>query len=484
MYKLEFSSNMIYHQVLTYLYFVLPIIIFLFGWMAMPYNVLASVVMLVSFYFCLQDKWKYNNIIKLSSLFSIFLIIIIIVLFSGIGNYSFQNSDHYWRNTIFDLLVEKPWPVVTDEIVKGIQEQRLMIYYIGFWMVPAVIGKIFGLGVGYFACYLWACLGLYLVWFNLCRYNNSFKVKTLILFLAFSGLDAIGVQLVGEPGVLWGNNGTNHLEWWTGIFQYTANTTQLFWVFNQAIYAWLITLVVIQEKTNRHMNFIMACCMINSTLPFLGIIPFALYRAFINYANLEEQSVKSYCRETFTFENAVGGVIIAALSFLYLTGNDAGGISGMLAMDNIYIKLLYLLFLFLEVGIYLLLVYPYHKGTLYWLVCCVLAFCPIYRIGMGMDFCMRVSIPALTVLFLMVCDTLEKAKRDNKFFLRYLLVITLCVGSITPIHEVWRSMVYTYQSIEVYGKVHNPTAKQREIMGEINFSGNVDKNKFYNLFCK
>lgn len=45
-----------------------------------------------------------------------------------------------------------------------------------------------------------------------------------------------------------------HIEWWSG-FQFSSFTTQLFGGFNQAIYAWVLTLLIMRQKSNRYIVF-------------------------------------------------------------------------------------------------------------------------------------------------------------------------------------------------------------------------------------
>ena len=43
------------------------------------------------------------------------------------------------------MLVWYDWPLVKDVTINNLTETRGMIYYIGFWLPSAIIGKIFGM---------------------------------------------------------------------------------------------------------------------------------------------------------------------------------------------------------------------------------------------------------------------------------------------------------------------------------------------------
>lgn len=66
------------------------------------------------------------------------------------------------------------------------------------------------------------------------------------------------------------------LKWWEG-YQYSCMTTQLFGVFNQAIPAWLCTIMILSQKDNRSKAYIVACCMLHATFPFVGLLALVLF---------------------------------------------------------------------------------------------------------------------------------------------------------------------------------------------------------------
>jgi hypothetical protein len=69
---------------------------------------------------------------------------------------------------------------------------------------------------------------------------------------------------------------------------------------------------------------------------------------------------------------------------------------------------------------------------------------PLFKYGKWNDFAMRVSIPPLIVLFILAITYLWKRDSKNnriKFTLRKgIVVLILLIGSITPFHEIHRSM--------------------------------------------
>lgn len=63
---------------------------------------------------------------------------IVVMIFSGWGGWVNQHPDHIVRNACLQELVSSPWPVVFPD-------GDVLIYNIGFWIIPALAGKLAGL---------------------------------------------------------------------------------------------------------------------------------------------------------------------------------------------------------------------------------------------------------------------------------------------------------------------------------------------------
>ena len=151
----------------AYIYLFLPILIFFIGWI----KPLIAVPLCLVICFCIfrmiqkpKDIWlpAFNKELFFQ-LLPIIIILILWVYFSGIGGFVFQNKDHWWRNETFNLLVQEDWPVIVKMNMKGTIQPRALIYYIGFWLPSAVVGKLFGLSAGYAFQALWAVFGLFII---------------------------------------------------------------------------------------------------------------------------------------------------------------------------------------------------------------------------------------------------------------------------------------------------------------------------------
>ena len=208
-----------------YFYIILPILIFFIGWCNSLTAVTGVICILISSFFLYKNTpkiWFPSTKKEIILLGSIFVISLIWVYSSGIGALVFQNFDHNCRNPIFELMVNQNWPVESSNRL------AILTYYIGFWLPPAVVGKIFhSTQIGYYAQVLWASIGVFLFFYYVLA---TLKKKTLwpvILFIFFSGLDIIGEFLI-HGGSRTFFNPVSHLEWWYPGMQFSSFTTQLY----------------------------------------------------------------------------------------------------------------------------------------------------------------------------------------------------------------------------------------------------------------
>jgi len=471
-------------SILGYIYLVLPIFIFLLGFCNTFIAIVGTLVLLISLYFAIKSApklWLPNNKKDWIYICLILLLVIAWIYYSGIGALSFQNSDHNCRNPIFELLVTQSWPVTTDN------GEYILTYYIGFWLLPAVIGKIFNsITVGYYAQVIWAVIGTFLTLYYV---FSIFKKKIfipVIIFIFFSGLDILGCILFSTlKGVLFDPyyspfNIVKHIEWWYPRFQFSSFTTQLYWVFNQAIPAWIGTMLLYHQKNNKSIIFLYTSLFISSTLPAIGLLPFVFYWVLKNGNNniknaFNKRHLIDALKSVFTFQNIIGGLFILICSYLYLSNNIAGHNVDIIPQTTSNSFIFWLLtFFLLEVGVYIICISNYSKKDplFYIMIACFLLY-PYQILGGSFDFCMRATIPALLILYIFILKTLY-FKNSIKNISVLCLIITLIIGSVTPIHEIARSIIYTNLGV----------TKVKPKLGKSNFFGYTKNNKFLKYIGK
>ncbi len=537
-----------------YLYIALPFIIFAGGFLNLYFALPMALAVIISVFLAAKSSEGIDIVPgdKFTPFKIVFVLLFItaIVFLSGIGNVLWQDNDHATRNTLFDILTSYSWP--PTETVNG--EKVGLVYYIGFWLPAALAGKLLSLEAGYVFQIIWAVLGLFILWYLLCIIHKKIVIYPLVLFMFFSGLDLFGHSIISafftnlsklQIGV-WafpqGSAFTSHIEWWAKYFQYSSHTTQLFWVFNQCIPVWLATVLILLEKNNKNLVFIMGLTLLSSTLPFVGLIPIFIWCAVCDHEGnfLDRPFTKDFKKSflsLFTYQNVVGGGISGIVSFLYLKGNIASSstssqtatpsgegsfsiivficvilvwslgfillnkrefspakllylvpmvpLAFLLARLPVYKIEYYLLFIIFEFLILALFIMPAHgRSSLFFITISCLLIIPFFVVGKSIDFCMRASIPLLALLCLFAISALDKYFKEDRQILATLLCTVLMLGAITPCMEIARTVEATAYEIRTKGKVENDSKTIEQVFKGKNFTGKTEGNIFFDFFAK
>ncbi|SFF26685.1 hypothetical protein [Spirosoma endophyticum] len=440
-------SKLIYSAALLYL--LLPFLLFTLFWLRLPYSLLLGAILsyclVVSFQRFTRSSLRIElQAIQKKQLWISAAILAVWLVFSGIGGFSYQNSDFEVRNAIFRDLIQQQWPVVYNADIYPsthhmANEHLLLVYYFGYWLPAALIGKLLGWTVGNIFLYLWSFLGLLLTFALLCQYVKKVSYKIALLLVFWSGLDIVGSLIalyagnsVPELGVI------AHIERWANSInvpaQFSSNTTLLYWVFNQTIPIWLTILLLINNTGKKAMFFVIALSLFQAPLGTIGLVPFVLFQLI---RRLYEVGFKSLLNEYLSIPNTVGALVVVGITGLYFTMNQAGSLRSIVTYD----PLNYATFFLLEAGMLGLWLYTRQRSNLLLLSICVLLVVPFVKIGLNSDFSMRASIPALFILMALTIRFLF----DNTYSLASKLPIAvfLLIGSVTPALEMARSLFFT-----------------------------------------
>jgi hypothetical protein len=442
---------------ITLFYIILPIIIFFIGWLKWPLAFILSILILLASYLVCKDKVD-NEVMKLSKL-SIFVIIFIAILWcfmAGQGGYFSQSDDYQYRNAIFRDLINMNWPVMYPE------NNSAMVYYIGHWMVPALIGKIamYCLGknyaweIGNCILFLWTALGVILVTLLIIKTVKVNKAKSVLLvtliFVLFSGLDIVGIlfQSIANGRLIV----VNHLEWWATIAQYSSTSTCLFWIFNQAIVPWLIILLYLNKESVKNYAFLGFSCLLYAPLPFLGIVPYFIGKAILDAVKAYKKKVfKTFLKQVLSIQNIISLFTILPIMYLFYYSNSIINSAGMQMNNNspwglLKTLLVTSLFIILEFALYSAAIFYDNKRNLDYYICNILLILILFfKVGSANDFTMRVSIPSLMLLMVLVIKSLfEKEKKVTKknILMKYkksIILGLLLLGSFTPTVEFIRA---------------------------------------------
>lgn len=327
-------------RVMIYGYMALPVLIFFIGWCRWYIGIPCACVLACSVRGCMlehRDAADFSYVLTSMHGRKMAAIVLLVLLWaglSGVGGYVWQNTDHTIRNELFTLLVQEKWPLIKEmELVSanGVAGTQIrgLVYYIGYWLPAAAVGKLAGLSAGWAVQYLWAVAGILLMYAWICISRNKLAVWPLLVLIFFSGLDALGVLLTSSQGLT--VFGDAHLEAWAPYYQFSSMTTQLFWVFNQAVPAWLLAALVFFGEKPRNLLFSASLTILTATFPFVGMLPFVLY-FMVRRCTWEVQLWKNRgilgmlysCLDNWgSFQNIAGTAVTGMICGIYISGNNA-----------------------------------------------------------------------------------------------------------------------------------------------------------------
>lgn len=360
-----------------------------------------------------ESKYMPNKKYWLIAVISIFLWL----FFSGVGGFSFQNEDFHYRNALLRDLINYSWPVKYDNYG--------LVYYFTYFLPCALVGKITNFSIANIFLFIYSYISILSILYLINRYIGKDSTYSLILLIFFSGLD---VLVAGKNALSF-----SHIEWYTNFFQYSANTTLLYWVFNQTIPIWLITILLLNLSNNKNILFISSLSFFYSPFATIMIVPISVYLYLKNTNNIIKNIV------SLEFINAL--IILFVLGSFYLSGNGIGFFCFLLSTNNskVILLLTYISFILIELGLYVIPTFKVYKNDkLYLIVIIILLSIPFCIMSINNDFISRTSIAPLFILMVYFIKYLESGKK--RIIIYFLLLITF----INPIHEIGRSVYFTF----------------------------------------
>ncbi len=370
-----------------------------------------------------------------------------IMLFSGAGGVGVQHTDYNMNNTMLDMLMRREWPIwlTSNEqmTINGIAEKRPIVYYFGYFVVPALVGKGFGWLAANIAFWLWTfvhvfiSLALVLIWVVPHKDESKRIVFVVLTFLFTSGLGFIGwwvkYGLAGyKTSYLWDESVV-----WDLPFVFTPHWHLLLWIPHHGLGAWIATLIIVYSTSFtwvlRYVGLALGSLLIVSPFGTVGVVPFF---GFIVLLSLFNQNWK----KLLTPINIIGGVGIFLCSAAFLTSNEFNfPILNTLKAHEGEWRPLYVWFLTFEIGfavaLYLVFLKRFNPEQKNWFLLAFITLCliPILMMGDWNDWCARASIPAWLIVGLMlsvICY--EWLKKDSVIRTIVAAVLILTMG-LTPV---------------------------------------------------
>jgi hypothetical protein len=233
-----------------------------------------------------------------------------------------------------------------------------------------------------------------------------------------------------------------HLEWWAYPLQFSSHTTQLFWVPNHALPAWIAAAMFYRHWRNDAFwpPAILIAVLLPIWTPFaaIGIAP------FLGFVAVDRLRRGLGLRLPLMLLGP--SLLLLGLQARYLglgLATISAGTPAHMAIDAGRDLVKYARFALLEFALLaaVLLFLLRHSRGLCAVASGVLAALPlVISFGPSNDIVMRASIPSLAMLAILSVRVLDESRAAAERIPRALLIVVLAVGAITPLYEFWRAL--------------------------------------------
>jgi hypothetical protein len=393
-------------ETLSVLYLLTPLLIFFGGFIRVEIAVPACVLISFIIYELVRRTyWRQLLQWRTESAWFLLLAVLWVILSGGIGPIH-QNTDWYKHYGIINFLIQHPWPAADHFAALG---HSVVRYYLGWYLVPALLLKLSGAPAQTLVMSLWSIIGVFLFFSLLPQLIGRRKalVAAPVVFMLFGGADFIGTLITGFE-----HPARYHFEWWARWIQYSSNTTALFWVPQHALPAWLGAALLMRWR--QHDGFLPYCAALGAAAllwsPFstIGLLPFVF-----------ALTLQHGWRKLVLQWRAISSILLLAVPVaLYLNAgavNIPHGFIFALPCNTLgcFSWSSYLLVLALEVGVPLVIVLLHKEPEHGFATAAAIALClvPLYNMGAVNDFAMRASLPSLAVIAILCAKAFPAGPR-------------------------------------------------------------------------
>lgn len=436
---------------IAYAVLLIPILIFFFGWLKWYYALFFAFILLAGMWLMYRSDYlnKTESLdIPLKTFICIAVIISLWILISGNSGVSVSNYDTPCRRAILRDLIDFDWPVYYDNT------SNYLVYYHIFWMVPALIGKIFGWHAALIAqaAWLWIIIMVSFLLISFLLHADSSKLLFLIcaLIVGWSGLNALGYVFMQLAGWNLYNFGLGLNENYCDAlfngesfnFYYRSNEDFLCEIFNQ-LPIWLVVPLMLENRQIKNYAFIGILLLPYSPWGVIGIAILMIIDAVhqsITY--VKNKHIKELIFDIFSIPNVCILASVGVVFGFYFSGtsrlSDGNASFGLLTLNKFdFPRIIGLIIFWLcEFGIYFMFLWKNNKKDplFVWSLpaLMIIPICWAGSIG-GRDFCMNVSLPILYMLMIYMIIYLKDHVIDEILTFKNLaLLICLFIAFSSP----------------------------------------------------
>lgn len=424
-------------SILPFAYLYLPIVLFLCFWIKLFLAVPILILLLLAFLFLPASASSVPS--RFPYLALIFVLCLLWCAASGLGGFVVQASDWSKHNILLQDLIERSWPVCYT--FDG--ETGVLVYYLAGYLLPAAIGKFTSFDFAQIVLLFWSALGIFLTVVSFYRALGKDKPSALFwIFLFFFLFATLSKPLSYIYGLVAPDDVADGVHWLSKavLVQYSPNIISLRWVFPQFITPSLCVALLLENRYRYSVWGLIAVPLIlYSTFAFIG---FAALLVLLFVFDLLTQGgpKKKRFLKCLSIPNVASFFLALVLSayiacnFLQPKPEDAQ--MGFSFVDYSQHPLVFILFqLAWLIWVFLILRKEY-ANPLLWSTCILLFLIPFVSMGRWNDFCMRTSIPLLSLLCFLVVKVFLSALSEKRIPFIMVTLLCLALASYGPLGQL------------------------------------------------
>ena len=436
-----------------------------------------------------ENQAPHQSAKRVLEIHPIVLCIIAIVLFvvgacSGYWHWKAPYVDWLKHYAILHDLVMYDWPVCYEMF----GETRMLSYYIGIYLLPALVGKIFGgcmvaeITMGFYLVALSWCVVILILYY--CNCNTGWKQMLCLLFVFFFyGMSVPCHKLHALAGAVGGNHVIS-ADLPNIYYLHIRIPLELLSVYIQGLVPLGVFLcLLIIDKPIQEIGLYLFPTLLFS--PFMCV---GLFLLFFIKAILDMLRKQLSFREIFTASNIIC-LIAGLLLLIYFSGNfllEKPGNTGfsvvkIMNLRNLFVMLSFCLFMF---GFHLMIVFKnFCMESLFISLCISLWLVPFFTMGIYNDWFMNVSIPLSFLLSFYVWRYLNsRGSVVFKFILSLMFIIGVWGSSyeaVSLVEHAVESPCAVYRTTSLLDYINHEIPTERMAYRYNYVSGDVSNDVFY-----
>lgn len=434
----------------------IPYLFFIPGWLNLPTALFTGITIMVCLYRTLNGNRGPATMTPGWQTLLAFLLIVTYVNLSGIGGYGYQSPDYSMHNSRLNDLITHDWPV-------QYAENKHLVYYVGYFLPAAVIGKLTSYDTASYALYFWSILGLTLV-FRWLQHLSGWRLSIglVLLFMFFGSLDILNTlffhydKTVPVQNILFPLDSggfefitRENLSFFIG--NYLSHTLQLYFAPHQVIAGWIgmgLLVHLYLSKQSRSLLFVFALLSLWSPFVMLGM-SVVILMMLVDFA-------KKDWRRVVTFENTLGALTLCLVFMVYYLGGSAGKNPSIATFTRLVTAREYLatgLLLIAGWVIYAAFIWPYIRKQdaanrwLFGSLLISLLLLPLWIFGSYNDLLCRGSAPLMLLLFVYYLKAVQDYWQRKCRWMIIAAVLLFAIGSLSALQQHTKA-VYFYGAIQ------------------------------------